>query len=93
MLSALFHAQTDDTGDSMPIIADSALNLTGISFYNQNSTAQTDKDSTVNSTVNIQDFVSITAVSIKKATNGYTLNELDYVTGEAKGFRLRPTTT
>ncbi len=44
------------------------------------------------STVNIEDFVSITAVSIKKATNGYTLNELDYVTGEAKGFRLRPTT-
>ena len=59
---------------------------------NQNSTAQADKDSTVNSTVNIQDYVSITAVSIKKSTNGYTLNELDYVTGEAKGFRLRPTT-
>lgn len=59
---------------------------------NQNSTVTTTKDSTVNNTVNIQDYVSITAVSIKKATNGYTLNELDYVTGKAKGFRLRPTT-
>ena len=51
---------------------------------NQNSTVTTTKDSTVNNTVNIQDYVSITAVSIKKATNGYTLNELDYVTGKAK---------